>query len=237
MNPSQPARPPSKPENPWLNLGINVVVPALIFSKLSDPGRLGPVYALLLGLSFPLAYGLWDLFQRRKFNFFSGLGFVSLLLTGGLGLLAVDGFWFAVKEAAVPGLIGIVVLASLKTRKPLVRALLLNENVMDVERVEREVQARGNQRQFEALLTRSSLLVAASFFLSAVLNFVLALVVLKSPAGTPEFTQELGRMTALSYPVIVLPSMLVFGFTLWTLARGLDALTGLKLEDIFRKQG
>jgi hypothetical protein len=35
------------------------------------------------------------------------LGFVSVLLTGGIGLLQLDPKWIAVKEAAVPAVIGL----------------------------------------------------------------------------------------------------------------------------------
>jgi hypothetical protein len=223
-----------KPENPWANLAFNIALPALVLNKLSE--RLGPAPALLAALAFPLGYGLYDAVARRKLNFLSVLGFVSVLLTGGLGLLKVDGFWFAVKEAAVPALIGGAVLGSLRTKKPLVRSMLLNDAVLDVPRVQAAVAARGTQRAFDALLARASYLLAGSFFLSAALNFALARVLLKSPAGTVEFNQELGRMTALSWPVIVLPTTVVLAAALWMLVRGLKALTGLELEEMFHKQ-
>jgi hypothetical protein len=49
------------------------------------------------------------------------LGLVSILLTGGIGLLQLDTRWLAVKEAAIPGLIGLAVLMSTRTRYPLVK--------------------------------------------------------------------------------------------------------------------
>jgi L-amino acid N-acyltransferase YncA len=75
--------------------------------------------------------------------------------------------------------------------------------------------------------------LAASFLLSSILNFFLAVFILKSPPGTAEFNAELGKMTALSYPVIVIPSMVVLGLALWKLLSGIKALTGLQLEEIF----
>ncbi len=35
------------------------------------------------------------------------LGLISVLLTGGIGLLELDPQWLAIKEAAIPGIIGI----------------------------------------------------------------------------------------------------------------------------------
>ena len=75
--------------------------------------------------------------------------------------------------------------------------------------------------------------LAASFLLSAVLNFGLARYLLKSPSGTPEFNAELGKMNLLSWPVIVLPSMAMTMYALWKLLRGIEALTGLDFESIF----
>ena len=102
-------------ENPLVSLLFNIAIPALILYKLSTPERLGPVWGLLAGLAFPLGYGLYDFARRRRTNFISILGFVSILLTGGFGLMELDGIWFAVKEASIPALIGLAVIGSLWT--------------------------------------------------------------------------------------------------------------------------
>lgn len=221
-------------ENVLVNLLFNIVIPALVLSKLSSPDRLGPALSLALALAFPIIYGAVDFFQRKKTNAISILGFFSVLLTGGLSLLKVDGFWFAVKEAVVPSVIGCFAVLSLRTKKPLVRTILYNPDVIDIERVDQELSARDNHGKFEKLLVTSTWFLSASFFLSAVLNFGLALVLLKSPAGTEEFNIELGKMTALSYPVIVLPCTIVTGIALWKLLAGIKHLTGLTMEDIFK---
>jgi hypothetical protein len=230
------SRPAPKQENLLLNLACNIAVPALILSKLSSEERLGPVGALLLGLAFPFGYGVYDLVVRRKWNLFSIVGVLSVALTGGLGLMKADGIWFAVKEAAVPAMFAVAVIATLPTRKPLVRALVLNESVFDVAKLETAVAERGTRAEFDGLLRSSTWILAGSFTLSAVLNFVLARMILKSPTGTPEFTAELGRMTWLSWPVIVLPSMLIMAFILWHLFAGIKRLTGLGIEELSHKK-
>ena len=78
-------------------------------------------------------------------------------------------------------------------------------------------------------------MVAGSFFLSSALNYILAKVVLVSQPGTVEFTEELGKMTALSFPIIAVPSTLVLMGTLFYLLRHIQKLTHLKLEDIFHE--
>lgn len=222
-----------KQENLLINILFNVAAPALILVKLSGETRLGPVWALIVALAFPICYGSYDLIVRRKWNFFSILGFTSVLLTGGLGLMRVDGFWFAVKEATIPAIFGIAVVGSLWTRTPLVRTFLYNDKVIDTRKVHGVLEARSNVAAFERLLVHATWLMAGSFFLSAVLNFALARILLKSPSGTPAFNEELGKMTALSWPVIVVPSMIVTLGALWYLLSGVRRLSGLTLEEIF----
>ncbi|MEO5958183.1 MAG: VC0807 family protein [Opitutaceae bacterium] len=231
-----PPSPPPKRENLLLNLACNLVLPTIVLMKLSNDRWLGPVWGLVVALIFPLGYGIYDLIVRRKTNFLSILGFASVLLSGGLGLYKVDGFWFAVKEAAIPTIIGVSVLASLRAKSPLVRELLFNDQILDVPRVESALAARGESVAFENLLRRASIWLALSFLGSAVVNFILARAILHSPGGTPEFNAELGRMNALSWPIIVLPSMIVMMIVFWRLLGGLTRLTGLTSDEIFRAE-
>ena len=100
--------------------------------------------------------------------------------------------------------------------------------------VNQKLEERDNLSLFEKLLVKSSYLLAASFFLSAVLNYGLAKYILKSEPGTVAFNEELGQMYSLSYPVIVLPSFVVMVYALWQLQAGIKELTGLKLDDILK---
>lgn len=222
--------------NPLLEIAITIIVPAVILMKWSGAEDLGALRALLLALAFPLGWGLWDAMRRRRLNWLAVLGVVSTLLTGGIGLLALDAQWLAVKEAAVPGLIGLAVLASYWTRWPLIRILIFNADLFDVERVQQALEQRRSAVQFELRLRTGTLLLAGTFFFSAVANYVLARWVVTSPAGTEAFNQELGRLTLLSYPVIALPSMAMMIGLLYWLARGLKQMTGLDLADMLRGQ-
>jgi intracellular septation protein A len=227
------ARPPK--ENLLLNLVCNVALPGFILAKLSKPEWLGPKPALLVALAFPLGYGIYDLIKRRNFNFLSALGFASTLATGGLGLLKLEPFWFAVKETIVPTLIGLTVIVSQWTKKPLVRSLLFNEQVINVALIDEKVAALNQTAAFNRLLARSSWLLASSFALSAVLNFALARYLITAMPDTPEFNEQLGTMTWMSWPVIALPSMGFMLFALWKLLKGVTQLTGLPLEDILHQ--
>ena len=217
-------------ENPLFSIAFNVAIPSLILLKLSDDDRLGALYAFLFSLAFPFCYSIYDFAKNKKVGFIPALGFISILLTGGLGLLKVDGIWFAVKEALIPLLIGLAIVISMKTRHPLVKNLFFNAHLFKVDEISARLRSRGNEAQFARLMSTTTWLLAASFLLSAVLNFILAVVILQSPTGTVAFNQELGKMTALSYPVIVLPCLVVTFVALFVLFRGIKQLTGLPLE-------
>jgi len=115
---------PTHKPRPWIDLLVSIVIPSVILMKLSGDEYLGSVMALVIGLAFPLSWGLFELIRYRKYNFIAVLGLISVGLTGGIGLLELDAGWLAVKEAAVPALIGIAVLISTRTRYPLVKTLL-----------------------------------------------------------------------------------------------------------------
>ena len=125
-------------EHPLANILINVVIPVLILSYLSKdpdlqerlgkvvrPWHIGPLKAMILALVMPLGYGVWHFIQTRKGNFFSALGLVSILLSGGLTLYLWNkdgsvkpnaGLLFGIKEALIPLVLGIAILTSHRIR-------------------------------------------------------------------------------------------------------------------------
>lgn len=218
--------------NPFVSLLVNIVLPTLILMKFSDERTLGVVPGLLVALSFPLLYGIYDFIKAGKVNFISALGFASVLLTGIVGVLALDAYWIAVKEAAIPFIIGLAVIISVHTPFPLVKKLLYNDQLLNTAKVNTLLDEKGHKPTFEKRLQQSSYLIAASFFLSAVLNYALAKFFLVSPPGTAAFNAELGKMNAFSIPVIAVPSTIIMVLVLLWLLKSIRKLTGLKTEEI-----
>lgn len=218
----------------FVELLFNIIIPSLILMKFSGDSALGPMYGLIVALAFPLGYGLLDLSRRRKVNLFSLLGLISVLLTGGIGLLELDPKYIAIKEAAVPALIGVVVWVSQYTRFPLVKTLLLNPKIVDVKKLETRLAEVVKTAAFNKTLRVAGVGVSGSFFLSATLNYILARMIVVSPAGTEAFNQEIGRMTALSFPVIVLPTMIILLASIFYLFWQINRLTGDSIESFIR---
>lgn len=214
------------------NILLNIIIPTLILTKGSKEAYLGPTWGLIVALAFPIGYGLYDYWHSRKINLFSAIGLVSVMLTGGISLLKLPPEYMAIKEATIPGLLGLATLISVFTPFPLVRTFLYNDRVMQVDKVHSALEQYGNVQAFEKALTHATYMLAGSFFVSSVLNYVLAKIVLVSQPGTEQYNSELGTMTALSFPVITIPSMVVFMAAVFYLFRSITKLTHLHWEEI-----
>lgn len=221
----------NKPSGLLANLLFNIIIPALIMTKLADESLLGPSLSIVVALAFPAGYGLLEFKRSEKINPISVLGFVSVLLTGTISLLELPAEYIAIKEALIPGIIGIAVLVAQQYKHPVLKVLLLNEQVFNWKLADELLAKKNNQDAFEKLLAVCSYVIAASFFFSSALNYILAKVILVSPPGTQAFTEELGKMTALSYPVIAIPSMLILFGALVYFFTQLNKLTGKSIED------
>ena len=226
---------PQRQENMLLNIVLNIVIPTVILIKFSGEEHLGARNGIIVALAFPILYGLREFWLTRKLNFFSALGVLSILLTGGISLLELDPKYIAIKEAAIPGLFGIATLLSLKTRYPLVKTFLYNDKILRVDLINEALSQNDTLDLFEKALFNASLMIAGSFFLSSVLNFTLAKVLLVSAPGTEAFNAELGAMTAWSFPVITIPTMLILVVALFYLLRSIKRHTGLALDDVFQE--
>lgn len=219
-------------ENQWLNLLCNVVLPTLILMKLSEEGRLGPMWALILGCALPIGYGIYDYAVRKVFNLLSVLGLLAVLLKGVFGLLKSSALVFACSETALPLLFGMAVLFTTRGKEPLVQRFLLSPQLLDVDRIHRHLALRGNEPRLRPLMVTTSFAYAGTMFLSALLNFVLARTVLVAEPGTPEFMKQLGQLNAMQYPVIALPLTVLTVILLAWVAKRLSVLTGLPTESL-----
>ena len=233
---SSPTSTPPK-ENQWLNLLCNVVLPTLIFMKLSPEDRLGPVWALVLGCALPIGYGIYDYVVRKVFNLLSVLGLVAVLLKGVFGILKTSAFWIACSEAALPLLFGIAILFTIRGQEPLVQRFLLSPQLFDLDRIRRQLAMRGNADKLRPLMVTTSVAYAGTMLLSGILNFILATAILRAEPGTEEFVAQLGKFTGMQYPAIALPLMvLTVLLFLWVMKR-LSNLTGLPAEQLLAGAG
>ncbi|QDK45800.1 hypothetical protein DOM22_11895 [Bdellovibrio sp. ZAP7] len=231
--------PQAKPENSWLNLIFNILLPVLILNKLTK--HIGPLNALVLALAFPLIYGIYDLLKRKKVNAFSILGLLNVGLTGGLAVIGIHGFWFAVKEAAFPSLVGLFVLGSAFTKKPFIESLFLNPGVMKVDLLEEKLKEHGKQAEFHDHMRKATMWLSLSFAFSAVLNFVLARKIfldidstLAADAQSIILNEQIAKMTTWSMAIIMVPSMIFLLGIFWYLMKGVKEYAGLSTDELLK---
>ena len=216
-----------------LNILLTVVLPVIILTQFSSDDRLGPDRALALALAIPVAYALWELIRIRKVSWQPILGIVGVLMTGGFRLLELPPKWFAVKEAIVPAAFALAILISAWIGKPLARVFL--NAFLDKDRIETALREHGTEDEYEQRTAIATYLLAGAFTLSAVLNFVLARMVVTADPGTDAFNDQLGRMTALSYPVITLPVMIVLMVTIFYIFNTVGKMTGLEIDEMVKQ--
>ncbi len=217
-----------------INLLITIILPVVILTRFSSDDSLGPDRALALALALPIGYAIIELIRTRRVSASPIVGIVSVLLTGGFRLLDIPPRWFAVKEAAIPAALALAILVSAWIGKPLARIFL--DQILDRERIDTALAEHGTAHEYEQRTSIATYLLAGAFVLSAILNFVLARIVVTSDPGTDAFNSELGRMTALSYPVITIPVMIVLFGTILYIFNTVGKLTGLELEDMMKQK-
>lgn len=246
-------------EHPIANILINVVIPVMVLSYLSKdpelqeklgkavrPWHLGPVKAMILALALPLGYGVWHFIKTRKGNLFSSLGLVSVLLSGGLTIYLWNkdgtvkpnaGLFFGLKEALIPLVLGIAILASQRTQNPLIRVFLYNDSIFDIPKIENKIADLGARFDYDRLLQGATRLFASSFFVSSLLNLGLAQWFFHGFDATAADALEtyntiVARITGWGFAVIGVPILIFLFLTLRWLVGHLRKLTGLTDDEL-----
>ncbi|WP_338635720.1 VC0807 family protein [Spirobacillus cienkowskii] len=223
---------PKTQENLWASIIFYVALPVLVLSKLNT--SLGPLKTLLLALAIPLCYGIYDFSKRKQASPIAILGIVSIFIKGIFAFYKVDGFWFAVQEASIPTFLGVFTIVSAWIGKPFVNYFVYNENIFKIDLLENKLKENKAESQFKSLMWQVTMVFGFAFFLSGLLNYILAIQIIVSPAGTESFNKELAEMTWKSYIVIALPKFLISIFGLWWFIFNLKKLTGLKASEILK---
>jgi len=253
------AEPKTTKEHPLANILINVIVPVLVLSYLSKdpelqarlgkvarPWHIGPLWAMIIALALPLGYGVWHYLKTRKGNFFSALGLISVLLSGGLTLYLWNkdgtvkpnaGILFGLKEALIPLVLGVAILTSHRSATPLIRVFLYNDSIFDIPKIERRVGEMSAQAGYDKLLLGATKLFAASFLLSSLMNLGLAQWFFRGFDATAidaleKYNEIIAKLTGWGFAVIGVPILVFLFFTLRSLLKGLGKLTGFTDDEL-----
>ncbi|MDA7518030.1 hypothetical protein N9124_01235 [bacterium] len=240
-------------DNPLANIILNVLAPVLVLSYCSKDGNslwhLGPHKAMMLALAIPIAYGIWHFIQHKKLNIFSAVGIGNVLLTGLISIYLYSSedpavrqnapLLFGIKEAIQPLILGSLFLLTAKSASPLFNTFIYNEGIFDQSRINKAVKKNEKVEELAQLLWSSTKLFFGSFCLSAVMNLCLAYYFLGDLDPTAEnwkelYNSDVAKITGWGFVVIGVPLLVVGGFILARMVKGLKSLTGLETEKILQ---
>lgn len=217
-----------------ISLVINILIPTVIMMRYAGDDKLGAVNALLIALAFPFLYGVWEMAKTRKVGWVPVLGLISIAISGGIGLLKLPASWIAVKEAMIPAILALAILVSAWIGKPLARVFL--DAIIDKDRIYPILEEQGKMDDYDRRTSVATWMLAGTFFLSAVLNFILARIVVTADGGSQQYTEQIGRMTALSFPVITIPVFIALTASIFYIMSTLSKLTGLEMDEVLKDQ-
>ena len=215
-----------------VNAIVNIFIPVVILLGLSSEDRLGVVPALLLAIGIPAVTGIIQLARERKTDASAIMGIISVLLTGVIGVFELSTRLFALKEAAIPIGFALVLIGTNGTKYPIVTLL-----VDMVQRRDRVLAALVSDDQISAYRTHvqaTGRVWAGIMALNGVLKFILASVVVTSPAGTEAFNHELAFYELVQLPTtFTLTGVLILAL-IWYIVFGTGQITGLEPGEILR---
>lgn len=217
-----------------ISIIINVVIPTVIMTRFAGDDKLGAINALLLALAFPFIYGVYEMVRNHKIGWVPVLGLVSIAISGGIGLLELPARWIAVKEAMIPAILALAILISGWIGRPLARLFL--DAIIDKDKIYPILEEQGKMDDYDRRTSVATWMLAGTFILSAALNFILARVVVTADGGTQQYTEQIGRMTALSFPVITIPVFIALTASIFYIMSTLSKLTGLEMDEVLKDQ-
>jgi hypothetical protein len=232
-------------ENPLLSLIANIFFPVMILkngeSWLQNYNQYFHLeiqaFTFLIALLFPFTYFFFDLYNRKNINFISILGFVNVLLTGGIGIFGekygLTRTSFILKEGLMPLIIGFFLIILSKFKKRTFDKMILNKALFDVEKI-KEDQNSENLNKIDTFTTEAGYYFIAGFFISSIIQFILAYLIVTDNPGDPGFNEQVSTMTWVSYIAVLGPTIIIVGKGYLNLINGIERLTGLKKEDFLK---
>jgi len=190
-----------------------------------------------IALICPVIYFFYDLLNRKNINLISILGFINILLTGGIGIFGakfgLSKNWFIFKECMLPIIIGLVLIIMSKYRQSSFNNILLNEVLFDNDKIRISIK-EDMQYEFEYIVRKAGYYLIGGFFISSIIQFTLASLIVVSSPGESSFNKEVSTMTWVSYIAVLLPTMLIVGKGYLGLISDIEKITGLKKEEFLK---
>ena len=243
-------------ENPLLSVCFNIFIPVMVLKNGEDWiakilvsfGRADLTLqksniidlssiSFIIAITFPIAYFIYDLLKKKNINIISIFGFINVLLTGGIGIFGakygLSKNWFIFKEGFLPLFIGSLLLFMRRFKKVSFNKILLNDILFDNEKIGASIkeEVKGD---FEIIVRNAGNHFIFGLFISSIIQFFLASIIVVSDPGESSFNDQVATMTWVSYLAVLIPTILIVGKGYWELIVGMERITGLKKEDFLK---
>lgn len=232
---------PSQKENSLNSLLCNIVVPVVCLMYLpklltnhTDFGEdLSQKIGLVVALIFPISYFLYHFIKTKKTSFISIVGFIGILVTGVIGLLKLPAEYVAYERATVPLLFAIAILATNLSKTPLIKKFFYNPMLFNTEKIDKLLEERGTEKDFNKTLKNTSYMLAASFLFSSICNFF----VTRHYMTDDNFTESLGRVKIMSLVITIVPLLAIMVGAILYFQKRLKEHTGVEnTEDLYSEE-
>ena len=233
-----------KNNNALAELIFTIVLPVIILNKLSNYfGANGPTIALLVALSFPVSFFLFNFYQTKKVSIVSILGFINILLTGSFALFQLNGQWYAIKEMLIPLLIGLGIFYTSFTDKTIVGRFFANKNFINQDLLNEKLEENNSHAEFKKGLKSLTKFLALTFFVSSAINYVLTVNIitdlpqtLSNEAQLQLRNEQIAELTWKSYFVILAPMLGMIVFAMWQANKLLQKCINLGFEQVIKNK-
>ena len=237
-------------EKPWYSITFNILIPVVVlkngnkwlnkyFEGTENIHRWTdyldyPSLVFATALIFPFAYFIYDFITKKNINVISILGFINILLTGGIGVFGskfgLTKNWFILKEGLLPLVIGFSLFLMSIFKKESFYNIFLNELMFKKDKIINSIDDN-LKSEFDRVLKVTGYYFISGFVVSSIIQFFLASMIVVSNPGDTSFNEEVSTMTWVSYIAVLLPTMIILGKGFMGLITGIEKLTGMKKEE------
>jgi intracellular septation protein A len=230
---TSPAK-PKKSSTSFFQLIVTFVLPLIVLTKFSSDSLLGPTRAMLLALSFPVVFELYNALNRRKPSFLSLLAIGGILVTGLISLLGLSEGWLAIRRSA-PYLFGaLVILISIWIKHPIVQAAL--SQILDMDLINETATKTKKTAALKRIVDQTGYMLSFLLLLMTIATYLMTRIVITSPTHSAAFNQEYAKLGLLSLPIISLPLLVGVVIIVMFLITKIEKLTGIDGENLLKKK-
>ena len=189
---------------------------------------------MLLALSFPVAFELYNALNRRKPSLLSLLAIVGILVTGLISLLGLSEGWLAIRRSA-PYLFGaLVILISIWIKHPIVQVAL--SQILDMDLIDETAAKTKKTAALKRIVDRTGYMLSFLLLIMMIATYIMTRIVIMSPTHSAAFNQEYAKLGLLSLPFISLPLLVGVVVIVMFLITKIEKLTGIDGEALLKKK-